>query len=136
MSTTLDRLLHLKVQEVNPDLYEQCIRIASPPLRDLTLLPSIMQYMVRRHELSADNLIFMISIAYYLTAPHKLYSQSIKLAPGIREVISNGLGFNSEENVNHYSKFIIPMWKNKRFRHRVESQAAEILEAITNSKVD
>jgi hypothetical protein len=130
MSTTLNRLVHLKLQEVNPDVYEQCIRIATPPVNDLGLLPAIMGHLVERNERSAENISFIISVAYYLIAPHKLHSQSIKLGLGIRTIISNGLCFSNAELVNHYSTFILPMWKNPRYKKRVEAEAREVMTLI------
>lgn len=130
MKATLNRLVHLKLQEVNPEIYEQCIRISTPPVQDLTLLPDIMSHLVERNERTPENTCFMISVAYYLIAPHKLYSLSIKLAPGIRTVMADKLGYVNGELINHYSKFIMPMWKNARYRQRVEQEAEMILQLI------
>jgi transcriptional regulator of nitric oxide reductase len=130
MSATLNRLVHMKLNEISPDVYEKCLQIATPPVRDQNLLPGIMSILVQRNVRSSENISFIIGVAYYLVAPHKLYSNNIKLAPGIRSIIKDGLGFNNAESINHYSTVILPMWKNARYKQRVEAEATEIMNLI------
>jgi urease gamma subunit len=77
----------------------------------------------------------MIAVAYYLIAPHKLHSQSIKLGLGIRDVISNGMGFNHPEVVNHYSRYVIPNFKNARYKERVMQEAEAVLQTVLNQSL-
>jgi hypothetical protein len=125
--TILNRLVHVKLQEISPEVYEQCEQIAKPPFNDVTLVPAIIEQLVRRNEPTPENLPFLIGVVYYLIAPHKLHSQNIRLALGIRDMISDSLGFNNSESVNHYSKYLIPNWKNSRFRQRIEKEANEVM---------
>ncbi|MGN7203929.1 hypothetical protein ACTHQF_06615 [Pedobacter sp. SAFR-022] len=130
MKATFNRLVHMKLQEVSPDVYEECIRIATPIISEPSLTPGIVRHLVIRNNPKPETMPFVIAVTYYLIAPHKLISQSIKLASGLRTLISDNLGFENPELVNHYSKFIIPMWKNPRFKDRVIAEAEAIIEFL------
>jgi hypothetical protein len=95
-----------------------------------------MKQLTHRTEVTHDSIPFIIAVAYSLIAPVKLHSNSIKLRVGIRDGISNGLGFKNAELVNHYSKFILPMWKNQRFKDRVIDEADVILYLIDNQQLN
>lgn len=130
INLALDRL-----QYISPVDFQECADLATAPLTDLTLIPGIMKHLTERIEVTHETIPFIIAVAYCLISPVKLHSNSIRLRVGIRDGISMGLGFKNPELVNHYSKFILPMWKNPRYKQKVQAEAETIMQIINNQTI-
>lgn len=115
-----------KFHELEPDAFKQCYDLSQPKIVDHDLIPIIIDEAARVYPKNHDNYATLISVCYYLIAPFKNIHQDVKMDFGIRDKIQMALGFANPETVNAQSAYIIPMFKNHRFRAKVSELGDQI----------
>ncbi|GEM_PF-2916647 len=133
----INRLIAEFLFDINPELYKTCEQAVQPLLEDEKLIPTVFNYIYHHQNgvMRGGNEHFYIAVFYRIYSPLHLYTSKItKLKPGVRGILSNCLGFQNGEMINHFSVFVLPNYKNPRWAAQVNELAFEIVENIKSEQ--
>lgn len=126
-ATTIRHLGYIKLNY--PEIFAEADKaVKQECLTDWSLIRPIYRSMYDFTENPREQRHFFIAVLIELFEPTRR-TCGVKLKPGLRDVISNAMGFVNPEMVNHYGKPIDVHMKNPRFYKRVMDTAQLYLEA-------
>ena len=108
-----------KLMDVDFEAFKECYELSQPRVEDMELIPIIVGEIAAEYPKNIDNYPIILAVLHYLVAPAKNVHQDVKLPIGMRDLISHSLGFANPETVNAYSSYILPNFKNPRFKAKV-----------------
>lgn len=129
-SAILTRLIHERIIEIAPEEYDKCLALTKPMIADVAHIPVVVEILKTEHPIEGEGAVFVIAVIHRIFSPYKNHYQSLKLDSGVRDIISQALGFKNSEMTNHHAKYIIPAYKGERYRQRVEDTANDIIKQL------
>lgn len=119
-------LYYLKINY--PMIYNEAEKAVNQRhLTDWSLIKPIYRSMYDFAENPREQMHFFIAVLIELFQPTRR-TCGLKLSAGIRDVISDAMGFNNPEMVNHYGRPMEVHMKNPRFYKKVMDTAQEYLD--------
>jgi hypothetical protein len=131
---TIFQLQAAKLKEVNLNAWQECQGLLNAPIKDLNLLPDVLEMIIQYYDIKPENYTRIISVVYFLFAPYKLYSSDIRMPNGIRKTICKVIGWNHSTSVNESGANALAYWKGARFREEIKTVAEEIQQEIISRK--
>jgi len=110
-----------------PEIFAEADQVVRQPhLTDWSLITTIYQTMYETTENPAEHRHFFLAVLVELFYPTKR-TCGVKLKPGLRDVISEAMGYNNPEMVNYIGEPIEAHMKNPRFCNKVKETAEYFL---------
>lgn len=128
--TAFVKMVIKKLKDVDFEAFKECYELSQPLVDDMDLIPIIIGEIQAEYSANSENYPIIIAVVNYLVAPAKNVHTDVKLATGMRDLISKSLGFVNPETVNAYSSYILPNFKNPRFKAKVTALGDKIYKEL------
>ena len=125
-----NNLIALKLKEIDPDAFDECIKMSTPRIKDLELIPIVIDEIIAVYPYTVENQAKVLASIYLLFAPFKILQHDNKLPVGIRSKISKALQINCPETISQQSQNINVYWKNQNGRFK--AMVTELADKIYN----
>ncbi len=125
-----------RLKEVNPEAYEECIRLLDAPLKDLRLMPAVLVELFTRYKPIPENSAFILAVVYYLYEPWGLSYNVVRSVNGLRQILCDAFKWNDKPVVNYYKSIMRAYYKGPRWAAKVQQVADEVHQIITSNEAD
>jgi len=119
-----------QLKQVDMNAYQNCQKLATPRLNDLSLLPIVFEEITKLYPKNPENSPFILAVIYYLYAPFKLHYREIRMRNGVREMLCQLMMWKHVEIVNYYADILISYYKGPRWAEKVNEMGNEIYELL------
>lgn len=128
----IERITSRVVKLRYPEIYQDALSVIEyPRLTDWSLVKPIYEDLFTASENPHEEMHYFIGVLFKVFAPLTL-AANLKLPVGLRDVISEAMGYLNPEMVNYHSTILRPYLKNPRFAKRVEDEATRIINKYSN----
>jgi hypothetical protein len=113
-------IYHLGYIKMNyPEIFDEADQaVKQPRLTDRSLIRPIYRELYNSTENPRQNLHFFLAVIVELFDPTRR-TCGVKLKPGLRDIISDAMGFSNPEMVNYVGEPVDSHMKNPRFYEKV-----------------